>query len=145
MGGFACFSPFNSFRINESFSELSKICIQLRHIYARNPFGISTRCAHLQHVHFHPLTVSIPYSCFVSFTPSLTTPSAFHYPIPVRTKLTAEGVQDAGAIWVTSPLQIYLARSVFRRERNLNPAKREPAPGSLNCPRRRNSKQRGTL
>jgi hypothetical protein len=78
LGGFACFSPFNSFRINESFSELSKICIQLRHIYARNPFGISTRCAHLQHVHFHPLTVSIPYSCFVSFTPSLFH-SLFHF------------------------------------------------------------------
>jgi len=94
---------------------------------------------------FHSFTLSLTLSLLHSFTPSLTTPSAFHYPIPVRTKLTAEGVQDAGAIWVTSPLQIYLARSVFRRERNLNPAKREPAPGSLNCPRRRNSKQRGTL
>ncbi len=46
-----------------------------------NSFGINTRSALLQPVHFRALSISFPCSCFISFTSSLLhsfTPSLFH-------------------------------------------------------------------
>ncbi len=101
-----------------------------------NPFGINTQLGLLRPAHFHSLTLSFPYSCFISFprarwprptsSSSMSTLHVHCAPLTVH-----HSPFTVHRTWVTSPLQIYLARSVFGRERNLNPARREICAGPI--------------
>lgn len=74
LGRFACFSPFNSFRISKQSSELSKLCAQLRPIYAPQTFWNQQAIGAFAAGTLSLLNSLIPLLLFHFFNPSLLHP-----------------------------------------------------------------------
>ncbi len=151
MGYFAYFSPFNPFRINRMSSELSKIGAQLRPIYAPQPvwnqhaiesFAVGTlsllnSLIPLLLFHFFP-SRSLASAHFLQFNVYFARPlcTAHRPPFTVHGSpylgyLAASDIFGTQRFWARTQSESGKARNLRRAHRT--------------CPRRRNSKQRGTL